>query len=83
MLRRAVTFIPLAIAYARKREREASLAVAKKAIPVLASMRSQIMNKQFAVYIQEDLLNAYPGDTYVRAFVTETQQLLPQVNGYM
>ena len=83
MLRRAVTFIPLAIAYARKREREASLAVAKKAIPVLTAMKSPIMNKQFAIYIQEDLLKAYPGDTHIRAFVKETQQLLPQVSGYM
>ncbi|MGI9057183.1 MAG: hypothetical protein ACR2H5_01240 [Ktedonobacteraceae bacterium] len=83
MLRHAVTFIPLAIAYARKREQEASLAVAKKAVPVLAAMKSPIMNKQFATYVHEDLLNAYPGDTHVRAFVTEAQQLLPQVSGYM
>lgn len=76
-LRHAVTFIPLAIAYARKREQEASLAVAKKAIPVLGAMKSPIMNKQFATYVQEDLLNAYPGDTHIRAFISETQQLLP------
>ena len=70
--------MPLALVYARKQERETSLAIAEKAIPVITTINSPGLSKQFVGYIQKELTTSFPDDPQVQAFVTQTQQkLLP------
>lgn len=77
-LRHATTLMPLALVYARKQERETSLAIAKQAIPVISTINSPGLSKQFVGYIQKELTASFPNDAQVQAFVTHTQQqLLP------
>ena len=80
LLRRAITVIPLAVAYTRIQEREASLAVAKKAMPVVSAMNAPAINKQFGEYINHDLLGSFPHDSRIRAFVTDVRSLFPQLS---
>ena len=79
-LRHAITLVPLASAYARIGEREKSLEVADKAVPTLTAMNATLMLQQFADYIRHDLIEAYPGDPQVKAFVANTRQRLPQLS---
>ena len=79
LLRRVITLIPLAVAYARIQERDASLSVAEKAVPVIRTMNAPAINKQFAEYINHDLLGLFLHDSQIRAFVTNVQGLLPQL----
>jgi tetratricopeptide (TPR) repeat protein/transcriptional regulator with XRE-family HTH domain len=79
-LRHAITLIPLAATYAQLRERDKSLEVAEKAIPVLVAMNATLMHKQFAEYVQHNLLNAFPNDSKVQRFIADAQQRLPQLN---
>jgi len=77
-LRHATTLMPLALAYAGKQERDASLVMAEKAIPVISAINSPSMNRQFVAYLQQELLGAFPGDPHIHTFVTDAQQrLLP------
>jgi tetratricopeptide (TPR) repeat protein len=77
-LRHAITLVPLAVAYARLRERDKSLEVAEKAVPVLVAMNATLMHKQFSAYVQHDLLHAFPNDSKVQRFIADAQQRLPQ-----
>ena len=79
-LRHAITLVPLASAYARIGERDKSLEVADKAVPTLTAMNATLMLHQFADYIRHDLIEAYPGDPQVQAFVANTRQHLPQLS---
>ena len=79
LVRRAITVIPLAVAYARIQELDASLVVAEKAIPVISAMDAPAINKQFAEYINHDLLGSFPDDSRIRTFVTNVQYLLPRL----
>ncbi len=77
-LRHATTLMPLVLAYARKQEREASLVIAEKAIPVISAINSPSLNRQFVTYLHQELLGSFPTDPHIHAFVAETQQrLLP------
>ncbi len=77
ILRHIITSVPLAIAYARKRERDASLAVAERVVPMIRTMDAQMTNGQFGKYIQQDLLGLFPNDPKVRAFVHGMSYQLP------
>jgi tetratricopeptide (TPR) repeat protein len=79
-LRHAITLVPLASAYARLRERDKSLEIAGKAIPVLTTMNATLMHKQFAQYLQQDLLAGFPGDAKVQSFLVDTHRQLPQLS---
>jgi tetratricopeptide (TPR) repeat protein/transcriptional regulator with XRE-family HTH domain len=79
-LRHAITLVPLASAYAHIGERDKSLEVADKALPALTAMNATLMLQQFAEYIRHDLIEAYPGDPQVQAFVANTRQRLPQLS---
>jgi tetratricopeptide (TPR) repeat protein/transcriptional regulator with XRE-family HTH domain len=79
LVRRAGILIPLAIAYARMRERDLSLQRAQQALPVLVAMNAPMTNQQFAEYLSQDLYGLYPHDEQIHLLVTEAQQQLPQL----
>ena len=83
LLRSAGILIPLAMAYARVRERDASLLVARKLVPVIATVDAQMLNVHFAEYIRQDLLEAFPQDRKVLTFVRDTQHQLPQFSNLL
>src|ERR1700686_3033544 len=77
-LRHATTLMPLTLAYARKQDREASLTIAKQAIPVMNAINSPSLSRQFVEYIRQEFIGSFPGDTHIETFVADTQQrLLP------
>jgi len=78
ILRQATALMPLALAYARKQEREASLSIAQKASVAVNTLNSPGLSRQFVGYMQQELLGSFPTDTHIHAFVTDAQQrLLP------
>jgi tetratricopeptide (TPR) repeat protein len=72
----ATVLIPLALAYARQQDKEASLAIAEKTTLVLNSTDSPGLKRQFIEYIQQEFLQAFPTDQSIQTFVTDTQQQL-------
>jgi tetratricopeptide (TPR) repeat protein len=79
LVRQAGILIPLAIAYARRRERDVSLQVARQALPVLSALNAPMTNKQFADFLRQDLIGLFPHDRHIRTFVMETQRQFPQL----
>ena len=79
ILRRANTLLLLAKAYARRNERDASITVAEKAVPVICSINASNQYKQLMGFIEKDLLAAFPYDKKVRNFVANTQLTLANV----
>lgn len=67
--RRILTLIPLAEAYARKRERDASIATAEHIAAIIDSADSIMLNHRFLEY-QQLLLEIFPYDKHVLSFVT-------------
>lgn len=80
LIRQATTLLPLAVTYVYIHERDASLTVAEKAIPVIRQLNAPTINKQFVEYIQQGLLVAFPGDSRISTFMHDTQQKLPALN---
>jgi DNA-binding SARP family transcriptional activator len=81
LLRRAMTAMGLAMAYARMRERDCSLTIAKDLALQIKTIDAQMTNQWFSDYLQQDLLGAFPTDKQVQRFVSDTrQQLLQQMS---
>ena len=78
-LRRAMTALGLAKAYACSRERNKSLEVAGNLMPMIQKIDAKMTNHWFAEYLQHDLLDTFPTDAHVRAFVSNTYQQIPQL----
>ena len=79
LLQTASILLPLAAAYLRAGEREASLTVANKALSVVARLNAQMTNKHLAVYLRQDVLPLASGDARIRAFVQEVYAQLPHL----
>ena len=80
LVRQAGILIPLAIAYARRRELDVSLQVAQQALPVLTALNAPMATTQFADFLRQDLLGLFSHyDTRIRTFVAETARKLPQL----
>lgn len=79
LVRRAGILIPLAIAYARMRERDLSIQMAQQMVPVLVAMNAPMTNKQFAEYLSQDLLGLAPHDEQTYSFVREARHQLPSL----
>jgi len=78
-LRRAMTATGLAMAYARLGERDGSLQVAEHVAPALETINAPKTNRWFTRYLHHDLLERFPTDERVRAFVADTYRRLPQL----
>jgi tetratricopeptide (TPR) repeat protein len=78
VVRQAGILTPLAIAYARTREREQSLAIARQAIPVIGTVNAPMTSRHFLDYIKHDVLARFPLDSHMRAFLNDMQERLPQ-----
>ncbi len=79
IMRYAVTAMPLATAYARTGERDLSLTVAKNIVSMIKELNAPIMHEQLTTYIRHDLLELFPGDSCVHAFIGDMRGQLPQV----
>ncbi len=79
VLRRAMTAIGLAMAWAHMRERQESIAIAEQLIPMVKTVDAQLTNRWFHEYLQQDLLGTFPTDDRVHKFVTATYQQIPQL----
>jgi tetratricopeptide (TPR) repeat protein/transcriptional regulator with XRE-family HTH domain len=78
-VRHAGILIPLAIAYARKKEREKSFSIAQQAIPLLGTLNAPMLNTHFLNYLQDDIGKSFPSDRSTQEFLTEIQQKLPHI----
>lgn len=81
IVRRTMTAIGLAMAYARMNERDNSLAVAKKLMPWLKTINAPMTIRWFIEYLQQDLLGMFPTEREVYTFVADTYRELPQLIG--
>jgi len=77
-LRRAMTSIGLAMAYARLGQKHASLTIAKESIPLLKQTNAPLTNQWFTNYLQQDLLATFHTDDEIQGFVVEECQQLSQ-----
>jgi tetratricopeptide (TPR) repeat protein len=75
LARRILTLVPLAEAYARQRERDASIATAEHAVSLLHALDSTMLSQRFMEY-QRVLIESFPHDQHVRAFISSAQQPL-------
>ncbi len=78
--RRLLTLVPLAEAYARQQERDASIATGERLALLLPAADSTMLNQRFLEY-QQILSKTFPHDPQVRAFITGTRQRLVRVSG--
>jgi DNA-binding SARP family transcriptional activator len=76
VVRHAGILTPLAIAYARMREREQSLIIARQAIPVIKAVNAPMINTYFLEYIKDDILGRFSHDSKIHTFLMEVQQQL-------
>lgn len=67
--RRLLTLLPLAEAYARRRERDASLRVAEQITTSIDSVDSTMLNQRYLEY-QHTLVESFPHDKRVLSFIT-------------
>lgn len=79
LLRRTITATGLAMAYARMGEQDSSLTVARDLVPLIKITNSQMTNRWFSNYLQQDLLGIFPTDREVQIFVADTNQQLPKL----
>ena len=79
LVRQAGILIPLAMAYARKRDRERSLRVAEQAIPVIRTVNAPMTNTHFLEYLKVDVLGRFPHDSRMRTFLTEAHHHMPHL----
>jgi tetratricopeptide (TPR) repeat protein len=79
MIRQVLVLIPMMVAYACKRDRDASLDIAERAVAALQALNAPGLNKQFVDSFRRGLLEVFPQDQPVRVFLTEVHQRFPQL----
>ncbi len=75
LARQLLTLAPLAEAYARHLERDASIATAERMALLLPAADSSMLNQRFLEY-QQVLSKTFPRDPQVRAFIAGSRQRL-------
>ncbi len=68
LVRKILTLVPLAEAYARQRERDASIAIGEQIVAILQPMGSAMLNQCFKE-LQQHMLKSFPQDQRVRRFI--------------
>lgn len=76
LVRHATALMPLAIAYARKREREQCLQVVEKTAQVIQVMHAPSLDQQFIGYLDQEIQMAFPHDLSIS---TSTAQIRRQI----
>jgi tetratricopeptide (TPR) repeat protein len=76
LVRHATALMPLAIAYARKRERERCLEVVEKTAQVIQVMHAPSLDQQFMGYLDREIQVAFPHDLSIS---TSTAQIRRQI----
>jgi tetratricopeptide (TPR) repeat protein len=77
IVRQVLVLLPMMVAYACKRDRDASLATAKKAVAALQVLNAPGLNKQFVESVRRGLLDSFPQDKEVHAFLADVRQRYP------
>ena len=77
MVRRVLVLIPMMVAC--KRDREASLDTAEGAVSTLQALNAPGLNSQFVDSFRRGLLDLFPQDQHIHAFLTGVQQRYPQL----
>ncbi len=78
-VRHAGILIPLAIAYAREKEREKSFSIAQQVVPIIGTLNAPMLNTHFLNYLQDDIVKSFSYDSDIQNFLTEVQQRLPHL----
>jgi tetratricopeptide (TPR) repeat protein len=73
VVRRLLTLLPLAEAYARAGERDASLETGSRITALLGTVDARMFQRRFAEYYQV-LHTTFPHDQRIRTFLVQTQQ---------
>jgi tetratricopeptide (TPR) repeat protein len=73
LVRQVLTLAPLGEAYARQRERDASIATGEQIARILQTMDSALLNRCF-LELQQQMLKAFPRDRRVRGFIERAQR---------
>jgi tetratricopeptide (TPR) repeat protein len=76
LIRQVITLMPLAIAYARQREREQCLDTIKQAAAVVKAIRSPSLCSQFVAYLRQEIVPCFTGEKAIQAVATETERSL-------
>lgn len=76
LMRHLLTLFPLAEAYARAGERDASLEAGERITVLLEKVDASMFNLRFTEYYQT-LRTVFPNDQRIHAFITQTQQHAP------
>ncbi|HZS76471.1 MAG TPA: BTAD domain-containing putative transcriptional regulator [Ktedonobacteraceae bacterium] len=79
LVRQPGILIPLAMAYARMREREKSLCIAKQAASALSMLNAPMTNSFLLEYIHKDVQGHLLQGKEMQKFITEIMQRLPQL----
>ena len=66
------------MAYARLGERDVSMTYAQDLVPLIQVTNTPLTNRWFTHYLHQDLLDKFPTDGTVRAFVADTSRQLSQ-----
>jgi tetratricopeptide (TPR) repeat protein len=74
LVRQATALMPLAIAYARARERDRCLETLEKAAQVIRTMNASGLTRQFVVYLDEEIQTAFPAEPQISAFIATARQ---------
>ena len=74
LIRQIITLMPLAIAYARTKDRERCLETLKRAAVVANTIHSPTLNKQFANYIQQEMLGSFTSDRDFQTFASDIER---------
>lgn len=80
VIHQAFILVPLMVAYACQRDREASIAMAEKAVIVVSTLNAPSVNKQFTMSVQQGLCGAFPHDEHVQRFMADLPRRLPALN---
>jgi len=79
LVRQAGILLPLSMAYARMGNRERTLFIAAQALPVISTVNAPLANSHFLEYVKGDLVEHFPHDRKVDAFLREAHQQLPHL----
>jgi tetratricopeptide (TPR) repeat protein len=76
LVRHATALMPLAIAYARGRDRDRCLATVEKATQVVGEINAPTFNRQFVEYLEQEIVGQFPDDPQISDVFARTLQHL-------
>lgn len=75
-LRYLSTALPLVKAYTHMRELDRALHIVQNTIPMIQSVRAEILTREFQNFLHDDLLKSFPGDKRCQRTIIDAQKQL-------